>query len=169
MSTTSDRYDPKHAPAGLSRRHLIAGAGAAGLAGVLSIVPLSSVTATPAELKTAIETITSGTTVKPGRVKLEIAPLVESGFTVPCKVSVESSMTGAQRVNAIHILNEKNPQPYVISALLGPRAARAEFATRIRLADSQTVIAIAEMADGSFWSDQVKVVVTLGACVEEAL
>lgn len=169
MSTFSDRFMPIPPPARLSRRHVIAGAGAVGVSGVLTIIPTSSATATPAQLKTAIAAITAGVTVTPGRVKLEIAPLVESGFTVPCKVSVESSMTGIERVKAIHILNEKNPQPNVISAHLGPRAARAEFATRIRLADSQTVIAIAELADGSFWSDQVKVVVTLGACVEEAL
>lgn len=149
-----------------SRRQLLTTAGAAGLA---TMFPLAPVAASPAQLKTAIETITGGGGVTPGRVKLEIAPLVESGFTVPCKVSVESPMTATDRVKAIHILNEKNPQPYVISALLGPRAARAAFSTRIRLADSQTVIALAEMADGSFWSDKVHVVVTLGACVEEAL
>lgn len=169
MPTNSNSPAPMPAAGRLSRRRLITGAGAAGAAGVLSVIPLSSVNASPAELRTAIAAITGGATITPGRVKLEIAPLVESGFTVPCKVSVESSMTGAQRVNAIHILNEKNPQPYVISASFGPRAARAQFTTRIRLADSQTVTAIAELADGSFWSDQVKVVVTLGACVEEAL
>ena len=55
----------------------------------------------------------------------------------------------------------------MVSIHLGPRAGRASVSTRIRLADSQTVVAIAEMSDGTFWSDQVDVVVTLAACIEE--
>jgi sulfur-oxidizing protein SoxY len=169
MATIAKQLTGGTPPMDPYRRRLIAGAGVAGVAGVLSIIPLASVAATPAQLKTALEMITGGATVTPGRVKLEIAPLVESGFTVPCKVSVASTMKGADRVQAIHILNQKNPQPNVINARLGPRAAKAQFGTRIRLADSQTVMAVAEFSDGSFWSDQVDVVVTLGACVEEAL
>ena len=66
----------------------------------------------------------------------------------------------------IHVFNEKNPQPNVLSIRLGPRAGKAAISSRIRLADSQTVTAIAEMSDGSFWSDEADVVVTLAACVE---
>jgi sulfur-oxidizing protein SoxY len=69
-------------------------------------------------------------------------------------------------VKAIHVFNEKNPQPNVLSVRLGPRAGKAAISSRIRLADSQTVTAIAEMSDGSFWSDEADVVVTLAACVE---
>jgi sulfur-oxidizing protein SoxY len=75
-------------------------------------------------------------------------------------------MTAADHVKAIHVFNEKNPQPNVVSMRLGPRAGKASVATRIRLADSQKVIAVAEMSDGSFWSDEVEVVVTLAACLE---
>jgi len=81
-------------------------------------------------------------------------------------VSVESPMTAADHVKAIHVLNERNPQPNVISVHLGPRAGRATVSTRIRLANSQRIIAIAEMSDGSFWSDEAEVIVTLAACVE---
>ena len=77
-------------------------------------------------------------------------------------------MTAADHIKAIHVFTEKNPQPNVVSLHLGPRAGRASVSTRIRLADSQTVVAIAEMSDGTFWSDQVEVVVTLAACLEEA-
>ena len=94
-------------------------------------------------------------------------PLVENGNSVPITVSVDSPMTATDHVRAIHIFNEKNPQPNVISVKLGPRAGRASFSTRIRLADSQTVTAIAELSDGSFWSDDIDVIVTLAACVEE--
>jgi len=75
-------------------------------------------------------------------------------------------MTASDHVKAIHLFNEKNPQPNVIGVRFGPRAGRANLSTRIRLADSQTVTAIAEFSDGSFWSDSVSVIVTLPACVE---
>src|SRR5207302_10167174 len=101
-----------------------------------------------------------------GKVKLDLPPLIENGNAVPMTVSVDSPMTEADHVKAIHVFNEKNPQPHVVSVQLGPRAGKAAVSTRIRLADSQTVIAIAELSDGSFWSDEADVVVTLAACVE---
>ena len=75
-------------------------------------------------------------------------------------------MTATDYVKAIHIFNEKNPQPNVIGIHLGPRAGKAKVSTRIRLADSQKVVAIAQMSDGSFWSESVDVIVTLAACLE---
>ena len=89
---------------------------------------------------------------RPGKVTLDIPALVENGNAVPLTVSVESPMTADDHVKAIHVFNEKNPQPHVISVALGPRAGRARMSTRIRLADSQQVVAIAEMSDGSFWT-----------------
>jgi sulfur-oxidizing protein SoxY len=83
-------------------------------------------------------------------------------------VSVESPMTAADHVKAIHVFTEKNPQPNVISVKLGPRAGRASISTRVRLADTQQVIAICEMSDGSFWSHQIEVIITLGACLEDS-
>jgi len=75
-------------------------------------------------------------------------------------------MTESDHVKAIHVFTEKNPQPNVIGAQLGPRAGRASVSTRIRLADTQKIVALAQMSDGSFWSDEVEVVVTLAACLE---
>ena len=95
-------------------------------------------------------------------------PLSENGNTVPLTVSVESPMTAADHVKAIHVFTELNPQPDVVSFRLGPRAGRARVATRIRLATTQTVVAVSELSDGSFWSDTVAVVVTLAACLEDA-
>jgi sulfur-oxidizing protein SoxY len=88
---------------------------------------------------------------------------------VPLSVSVDSSMTEKEHVKAIHVFTEKNPQPYVLSVKLGPRSGRAAVTTRVRLADTQTVHAIAELSDGSFWSGSAEVVVTLAACLEEGL
>jgi sulfur-oxidizing protein SoxY len=101
-------------------------------------------------------------------VKLELPPLSENGNTVPLTVSVESPMTPADHVRAIHVFTELNPQPDVVSFRLGPRAGLARVATRIRLANTQTVTAIGELSDGSFWSASAAVVVTLAACLEDA-
>ena len=122
-----------------------------------------------AALEAAIRKITGGKPVRAGKVKLQVPPLVDNGNTVPLSVSVQSPMTAADHVAAIHVLTEKNPQPYVVSAYLGPRAGRASLATRARIADTGKVIAIAQLSDGSFWSDTVPVVVTLSACLEDGL
>lgn len=118
-------------------------------------------------MKAAIATVTGGVPVKPGKVKLELPPLVENGNTVAMTVRVESPMTAQDHVKAIHVFTEKNPQPNVISIKLGPRAGKAEIQTRIRLADTQQVTAICELSDGSFWSDQVDVILTISACLED--
>lgn len=122
-----------------------------------------------AALEAAVRKITGGKPVRAGKVKLQVPPLVDNGNTVPLSVSVDSPMTSADHVKAIHVLTEKNPQPYVVSAYLGPRAGRASIATRARIADTGKVIAIAQLSDGSFWSDTVSVVVTLSACLEDGL
>jgi sulfur-oxidizing protein SoxY len=122
-----------------------------------------------AALDEAIRKTTGGATVRAGRVSLDLPPLVDNGNTVPVSVTVQSPMTAADHVKAIHLFTEKNPQPYVFSARLGPRAGRASVSVRCRIADTGNVIAIAEMSDGSFWSDTVNVVVTLSACLEDGL
>ena len=151
-----------------SRREFLRAAGgiAAGL-GLASVVVVRPARATPTEMQEAIRRVVGAAPVTPGRVRLELPPLVENGNVVPLTVSVESPMTGAEHVRAIHVFTEKNPQPDVLSVRLGPRAGRASVSTRVRLADSQTVVAIGELSDGSFWSGTASVVVTLAACVEE--
>ena len=94
--------------------------------------------ATPEAMRQAIRDVLGEAEVRTGKVTLDIPPLVENGNAVPLTVSVESPMTEADHVKAIHVFNEKNPQPHVISHPLGPRAGKAEVATRIKLADSQT-------------------------------
>ena len=137
---------------------------AAGLTVLLAVRPAE---ATPATMQDAIRAVVGTAPVTKGRVKLELPPLSENGNAVPLTVSVESPMTAAEHVRAIHIFTEKNPQPDVVSFRLGPRAGRARVSTRIRLADTQTVTAIGELSDGSFWSAEAAVVVTLAACLEE--
>jgi sulfur-oxidizing protein SoxY len=147
-----------------SRRELLTGAGA--LAGGLLLVSMCPADATPASMRAAIRNVVGDVEIGKGKVSLDIPSLVENGNAVPMTVAVESPMTANSYVKAIHVFNEKNPQPNVISIHLGPRAGKAGISTRIRLADSQRVVAIAQMSDGSVWSDEVNVIVTLAACVE---
>ena len=114
----------------------------------------------------AIRAFTGGAAVTPGRVKLDLPPLVENGNSAPLEIVVESPMTEADHVRRIAVFNAANPQPNVITAHLGPRAGQAKLATRIRLATSQRITAIAALSDGSYWSGEADVIVTLAACVE---
>ena len=120
-------------------------------------------------MQEALRRVVGDAPVRRGRVKLELPPLIDNGNSVPLSVAVESPMTPSDHVKAIHVFTEKNPLPDVVSATLGPRAGRARMSIRVRLADTQTVLAIAQLSDGSFWSDSAEVVVTLSACLEEGL
>lgn len=122
--------------------------------------------ATPEARDDAVRRFAGGVAIRPGRVHLDLPPLVENGNAAPLTVRVDSPMTPADHVRRIAVFNERNPQPHVITVELGPRSGRAALATRIRLATSQRITAVAEMSDGSFWSDGADVIVTLAACVE---
>ena len=145
------------------RDMLLAGIGL----GTAALLRLEPAQATPVAMQAAIRRVLGEATARDGKVTLGVPPLVENGNTVPLEVSVESPMTADDYVKAIHVFNQKNPQPNVISVKLGSRAGRARITTRFRLADTQTVTAIAELSDGSFWSASADVIVTLAACVEE--
>lgn len=150
-----------------SRREILKAAGALAGCGAVLRLAIRPAAATPEMMADAVRSVIGEAPVKKGKIKLDLPPLVENGNSVPCIVSVESPMTATDYVKAIHIFNEKNPQPNVIGVRLHPRAGRAAFTIRIRLADSQTVTAIAELSDGSFWSDDIDVIVTLAACIED--
>ena len=152
-----------------TRRRFLGLAGSAAILGGVPAVSLRPAQATPAMLATAIRNVVGGNEVHTGKIKLDIPPLVENGNTVPMTVSVESPMTPDDFVRSIHVFNEKNPQPNIGNFYLGPRAGRAQISTRIRLADSQKIVAIARLSDDSFWSATVDVVVTLAACTEEVI
>jgi sulfur-oxidizing protein SoxY len=148
----------------ISRRNvLIAGT----LAAVAPASPTEAAVAGHAQMDAAIRSVLGEAPIRKGRVKLDLPPLVENGNTVPMSVAVDSPMTKDDHVKAIHVFNEKNPQPNVISVQFGPRTGRASIATRIRLADTQKIVAIAEMSDGTCWSDTQEVIVTIAACLED--
>lgn len=144
----------------MRRRMLIAGA-------ALLALPPASARATKPEVAAAIRALTGGAPLRQGRIKLDIPLLVENGNAVALSVTVPEPPPEAARIRSIHIFAESNPNPNVINAFFGPRSGRPGLSTRIRLATSQTVIAVAACADGSFWTDSVELLVTLAACLDE--
>ena len=149
------------------RKFLTAAARVLGVFAILPKVTMRRAAATPDSMAAAIRAVVGEAPVGQGKVKLDLPPLVENGNAVPVTVSVETPMTEAEYVKSIYIFNEKNPQPNVATFYLGPCAGRAQVSTRIRLADSQKVVAIAQLSNNSFWSDSADVMVTLAACLED--
>ena len=126
-----------------------------------------SAVSTVDSLALVVQRWAGGRPVTEGRVRLEIAELVENGNAVPIRVRVDSSpMTEADHVQEIVVFNEKNPLRDVVRFSFSPASGRAQADTRIRLATSQQLVALARMSDGSQWSHRVEVLVTLAACVE---
>jgi sulfur-oxidizing protein SoxY len=134
------------------------------LAGALAPLPaLAEVD----DAKAAIAKLTNGAEPKAGRVKLEIPTIAENGNAVPISITVDSPMRADDHVTAIHLIAERNPLPVLASFHLGPRSGKAAVSSRIRLAASQRITAIAVMQDGTAWSDGTEVVITLAACLED--
>ena len=122
--------------------------------------------ATPEAMASAIAAYTGNKLTKTGRVKFEIAQLIDNGNAVPVTIRVDSPMTADDHVTGIAIFNERNPETDVVKFTLSPRSGKAEVSTRIRLATSQKLVAIAKMRDGTCWQQTVDVIVTLAACIE---
>ena len=167
MGTMNDRPP---SPA-LPRRHWLRW-GATGTVALLTLRTLAAQTTasdnTPERLalRAAVRAWTGGVEPRRGRVTIDIAPLVENGNSVPVTLAVDSPMSAADHVTALALFNERNPQREVIVAHFTPASGLAQLATRIRLATSQTLTAVARTSDGSFWSRDVEVIVTLAACIE---
>jgi sulfur-oxidizing protein SoxY len=138
-----------------------------GISGAASLAVLPAARAESADTESAIKAFTGGQEPRPGKVKIEISPIVENGNSVSVGVDVDHPMTAEAHVRRIALFNEKNPQPEVAVFHLNPRCGSAKIATRIRLATTQHLTAVTELSDGSFWSDRVEVIVTIAACTEE--
>lgn len=149
------------------REFLVAASGVAAGIALPATVAAQVSAAMPAATREAIRRVVGAAQIRRGKVTLDLPALVDNGNAVSVAVRVDSPMTETEYVKAIHLFTEKNPQPDVASFHLGPRAGRATVATRMRLADTQTVTAICELSDGSFWSGSASAVVTLAACLEE--
>ena len=139
----------------------------AGLAAA-ALLPLRAARAQADPFAALLKQVTGGATVRPGRVKVDTPRLADNGHSVPLTVSVESPMTAADHVRNITLLSERNPRPLMATFYLGPKAGRAEVATRVRLNGTQRVLAVAQISDGSYWSGTAEVEVTDSACLDKS-
>ena len=143
----------------MQRRAILAMTGL-GIGGVLSPVHAQM----QAQTNDAIRRLVGTAEPQAGRVTIRAPNIAENGNAVPVNVSVESPMTADSHVRAIHILADRNPAAEVASFRLTPSMGRAQAETRIRLSETQDVIALAEMNDGSIWMARAEVKVTIGGC-----
>ena len=135
-------------------------------AAALAVPAPASASSNPARVTALIRDFAGGAVVTQGKIALDLPVLVENGNAVPVTVRVDSPMSATDRVQEIIVFNERNPQRDVLRASFGRSSGRAEVSTRIRLATSQQLVALARLADGSQWSHRVDVIVTLAACIE---
>jgi sulfur-oxidizing protein SoxY len=138
----------------------------AGIAGALALPGGALAQGDP--LEPLLRAVTHGAPVRKGKVRVELPQLADNGNSVPIRITVDSPMTSAEHVKSIRLYSDRNPVPNMANFYLGPRAGRAEINSRVRLAGSQRVIALAQLSDGSFWSDTAPIVVTLSACLDES-
>lgn len=140
---------------------LTAGAAAFAAAGVRTIPAFADAAAT----EEAIKAFTGGTIPESaGKLTLGAPEIAENGNTVPISISVDSAMAGDDLVESVVIFAEKNPNPDVITFNFTPASGVAAATTRMRLATTQNVVAVAKMADGTFYMDKKEVKVTIGGC-----
>jgi len=113
----------------------------------------------------AVAAITGGkAATDSNKVSLTVPEIAENGAVVPVKVNVESPMTEADHVKAIHVLTTKNGNARCADVMLTPLNAKGYFATRVKLGGTQDVVALVEMSDGSFLRAAKPVKVTIGGC-----
>mgnify|MGYP000692221542 FL=1 len=147
--------------AGLTRRStLTAGA----LAGFASLLGARLAFADEKMVMAEIKKLYGDKTMAEGKIKLDIPEIAENGLVVPVNVEVESPMTEADYVKAVHIYADGNPQPGIVSYSFTPACGKASAATRMRLAQTQNIVCVAEMSDGSLHMAKANVKVTIGGC-----
>ncbi len=137
-----------------------------GIAGSLALPRAALAQVDP--LDPLVWVVTNGAAVKQGKVTVVLPQLADNGNSVPIRITVDSPMTEADHVKSIHLYSEKNPVRNMANFYLGPRAGKAEINSRVRLAGSQKVTAVAKLSDGTFWYDTAAIVVTLSACLDES-
>ena len=137
----------------------------AALGAALALVALPAGAATEAELEAAIRAEVGAARTEDGGITLRAPTVAENGGQVPITVLVDSPQTAAQHVTAIHVFATRNPTPGVASFRLTPLLARAEIQTRIRLAEEQRIVVLAQLSDGSVRRAVAEVRVTTGGCL----
>lgn len=146
---------------GLSRRAALKAGAWAALASVLaSRMAFADAGAVAAELKK----LYGDKPMAEGKIKLDVPEIAENGMVVPINVEIDSPMTEADHVKSVHIYASGNPLPGVVSYTFTPACGKAAASTRMRLAQTQDVICVAEMSDGKLYTAKANVKVTIGGC-----
>jgi sulfur-oxidizing protein SoxY len=148
------------------RRRLLQGLAAAAVTCRLAPVAASAASSAILELPLAVRELLGASPLVQSGITLLLPSLAETGHAVALKVEVDSAMSGADRVRRIVVVAPRNPLPRVAEFVFGAAAPRASVVTRIRLAGSQQVYAVAAMGDGSVRLATVEVVVTQSACLD---
>ena len=137
-------------------------------AGALAIVALgpglNAARADEAATNKSLMEFTGGKTPEMGKITLNAPEIAENGNTVPISVSVDSEMTESSYVESVTLLADGNPNPAVATFHFSPMSGEATATTRMRLAKTQNVVAVAKMSDGSVFMDKKQVKVTIGGC-----
>lgn len=136
---------------------------ATGVLAVATLQPLPAA-ATPAEVAAAIKQRFGDRKLSPGKVKLTLPEVFDNGSGVPLEFEVESPMTAQDHVKGVYVFADGNPLPVVAEYQFSPAIPRAAAQMRIRLLQSQSVVCVAEMSDGTLYTDRREVKVTIGAC-----
>jgi sulfur-oxidizing protein SoxY len=147
----------------LTRRQTLGLAGGAAALAVSGLQFTAAHAASDASTKRMMD-FTGGKEPAKGKITLTAPEIAENGNTVPITVDVESAMAGDDLVESIMILADGNPNPAVATFNFTELSGKASATTRMRLAKTQDVIAIAKMKDGSVFSDTKQVKVTIGGC-----
>ena len=130
----------------------------------LAALPVSALAEEPA-VQRAMREVIGDRTVSEGGIEITAPRLAENGAQVPLTVHVASPMTEADHVRAIHLFATSNPTPGVASFRFHSGIARAEVRTRIRLAEAQRVLVLAELSDGRVLGSAVEIDITTGGCI----
>lgn len=148
-------------PSGITRRAILQATAVVAAGGAFAGRPAH---ADMAAVRAAMDTLVGGKEAQEGKIRLDMPEIAENGNTVPLEITVESPMTEQDHVKAVHVLADGNPQAEVVSFHFTPASGKATASTRMRLAQTQNVIAVAEMSDGSLYRTAREVKVTIGGC-----
>jgi sulfur-oxidizing protein SoxY len=145
---------------GLSRRRALQCAAAA----LVAVLAPGLAIASPETVEAELKKLLGDRKPAEGKVKIDAPQIAENGLVVPITVEVESPMTEASHVKAVHVFADGNPLPGVASFKFSPASGKAMASTRMRLAQTQNIVCIAEMSDGAVHMAKAEVKVTIGGC-----
>ncbi|HEV7336742.1 MAG TPA: thiosulfate oxidation carrier protein SoxY [Bosea sp. (in: a-proteobacteria)] len=146
---------------GLTRRSTITAGAVAAFASLLgSRLAFADEKAVAAEIKK----LYGDKAMAEGKIKLDVPEIAENGLVVPVNVEIDSPMTEADYVKAVHIYADGNPQPGIVTYHFTPACGKASAATRMRLAQTQNIVCVAEMSNGALHMAKANIKVTIGGC-----